>query len=104
MRTVSSLCVFVAFATAVASTFHADKTETSHLTFVTEYIRQLAAIESIRASAEQELKQGTKDDVLPNAIHTSTLVELELRSQITMLKGMRLNPPFDELIPNLMEF
>ncbi len=87
-----------------APTFGAEKPETSHLAFVTEYVRELAAIENIRASAEQELKQGTKDEVFSVAVHSSTLFQLELRSQIRMLRGMHLKAPFDQLIPNLTGF
>jgi hypothetical protein len=104
MRIVSCLCFALTFATVVDPTFAADKPETSHLAFVTEYIRELAATEDIRAAAEQEQKQATQDEMLPNAIHTSTRIQLELRSQIGMLKGMRLNPPFDAFIPDVMEF
>jgi hypothetical protein len=82
------------------------KPETPHLEFVTEYIRELAAVERIRAAGEAENNQDKKDDKLPfaGAIHTSTLFELELGSQVKMLKGMRLSPPFDELIPNITGF
>lgn len=104
MRSVSFICFAVAFVTGAASTFGAEKPETSHLAFVTEYIRELAAIDNIRASAEQELKQAKESEKLSNAIHTSTLIQLELRSQSEMLKSMRLNPPFDTLIPNLTGF
>jgi hypothetical protein len=73
---------------------------------VTEYIRELAAVERIRAAGEEENKQDTKDGNLPFAglIHTSTMFELELGSQVEMLRSMRLNPPFDDLIPNITTF
>ena len=73
---------------------------------MTEYIRELAAVERIRAAGEEENNQEKKDDKLPFAgvIHTSTLFELELGSQVKMLRGMRLNAPFDELIPNITGF
>jgi hypothetical protein len=82
------------------------KPETPHLEFVTEYIRELAGVERIRAAGEEENNQDKKDDKLPfaGAVHTSTLFELELGSQVKMLKGMRLNAPFDELIPNIAAF
>jgi hypothetical protein len=82
----------------------AKKPETSHLVFVTEYIRELAAIENIRASGEKELKQGTTDETFTNMIHSSTLFQLELGSQISMLKGMNLKSPFEDLIPNIITF
>jgi hypothetical protein len=102
MRIVATIAFILAAGAAL--TFGAEKPETSHLAFVTEYVRELAAIENIRASAEQELKQGTKDEVFSVAVHTSTLSQLELRSQIGMLKGMHLQPPFDQLIPDLTGF
>jgi hypothetical protein len=80
--------------------------ETSHLVFVTEYVRELAAIENIRESAEMEQKQE-KDDPshkILDSIHASTMFQLELQSQINMLRGMRLNPPFDFLIPAITGF
>ena len=82
------------------------KPETPHLVFVTEYIRELAAIERIRAAGEEENKQDTKDGKLPFAgmVHASTMFELELGSQVEILRGMRLNPPFDELIPSITKF
>jgi hypothetical protein len=48
---------------AGASVFGAETPETPHLAFVTEYVRELAAVEDIRAAAEQELNQGEKQDV-----------------------------------------
>jgi hypothetical protein len=104
MTSVSFICFAVAFATGAASTFGAEKPETSHLAFVTEYVRELAAVENIRASAEQELKKAKESEKLSNAIYTSTRIQLELRAQIEMLKGMRLDPPFETLIPDLVGF
>jgi hypothetical protein len=78
-----------------------QKPETSHLDFVAEYVRELAAMERIRASGEEELKQGTENDVFSIMIHTSTLSQLELRSHTAMLRGMRLKAPYDDLIPTL---
>ncbi len=79
------------------------KPETPHLEFVTEYIRELAAVDRIRDAGEAENNQDKKDDKLPFAsgVHTSTLFELELGSQVKMLNSMRLNEPFDFLIPNI---
>src|SRR5437879_10258918 len=97
-------CIVFAFAVAgVPSSFAAERPETPHLAFVTEYVRELAATENVRASAEKELTQA-KDatDSLVIAIHNSTLIQLELQSQIAMLKGMKLNQPFKELIPHIM--
>lgn len=79
--------------------------ETSHLVFVTEYIRELSAYEEIRSAAQEELKQDTTDnDTLSTNVHSSTLFQLELGSEVRMLRGMHLNPPFDYLIPGITKF
>jgi hypothetical protein len=101
-----SFCPGQSSAKAVRPTARPAKAETSPFEFVTEYIRELAVVEQIREEGEEENKQDTKDGKLPFAglIHTSTMFELELRSQIKMLRGMRLNSPFDDLIPNITSF
>jgi hypothetical protein len=80
------------------------KPETSHLVFVTEYVRELAAIENIRESGEEGLKENTNGDIgtMSNTIYVSSSFQLELGSQIGMLKSMRLNPPFEDVIPNFI--
>ena len=106
MRIVS--CIFAVFGlgAGVASALGAQKPETPHLEFVTEYIRELAAIETIRDSAKEELKEAGDDanEKLSSAIHSNTLFQLELQSEIGMLKGMRLNSPYDALIPDIADF
>src|SRR5579864_4868768 len=104
MRSFFLIVFALVVAAGASSTFGADKPETPHLAFVTEYVRELSAIETIRASSIRELKQGAKDEVFSNAVYTSTRMQLELRTQINMLKGMRLNPPFEELITDLTGF
>jgi hypothetical protein len=74
------------------------------LAFVSEYVRELAAIEILRDSSEQSLKQGSSSDEFSNAIYSGTRMQLELRSQINVLRGMRLAPPFETLIPSLIKF
>ena len=80
-----------------------EKPETPHLAFVIEYIRELSAIENIRESGEQELKEDP-NSTFSNMVHSSTLFQLELGSQIKMLRGMRLKAPHDQLIPNITAF
>lgn len=84
----------------------AIKAETPHLEFVTEYIRELSALEEIRAKGEQENTeaQGSAADtsaVFTSMIHTGTLFQLELRTDIRQLQSMRLNEPLDFLIPTI---
>ena len=68
--------------------------------FVTEYIRELASIQEIRDSSERDLKQDP-DSTFTNCIHATTLMQLELDSQIGQLRRMRLDDPFNDLIPTL---
>jgi hypothetical protein len=83
----------------------AGNPETPHLIFVTEFIRELAAIEDIRAAAEQDLKpEGPPEAVFTNMVYTSTRMQLELKVQVSRLKGMRLTKPYDEVIPDLTAF
>lgn len=86
----------------VASTVSASA-ETAHLTFVTEYIRQLASLERLRDIANKEL-QGDVSQKMSGCIRNGTRFQLELRSQIGMLKDMQLNPPFDVLPSSLAAF
>ncbi|OGR31238.1 MAG: hypothetical protein A2139_07300 [Desulfobacca sp. RBG_16_60_12] len=88
---------------AIGAAFQAYAEETSHLAVVTEYVRELAANENTRANAERELNaSNSSSGKLSSAIHTSKLFQLELRSQINMLKSMHLDPPFDDIIPNII--
>jgi hypothetical protein len=80
----------------------ADKPETSHLAFVKEYIRELTAVESLRASSQKQLDQSEDRQSFSKAIDSFTTVQLELRSQIAVLETMRLSAPFDDLIPRLI--
>jgi hypothetical protein len=70
---------------------------------VAEYIRQLGATEDLREAGERDLKQDPKAS-FSTFIHTGSLFQLELRSQIGILKGMRLNTPYDALIPTITGF
>ncbi len=79
------------------------KPETPRLEFVKEFIRELSAVEEIRANGEQEQK-GNPDATFRNIIHSGTLFRLEIGSEIGMLETMHLNEPFDELIPDLISF
>jgi hypothetical protein len=81
------------------------KPETSHLSFVKEYIRELTADEDINVSAAKELSEAkTPDEQFSTGIYVSKSRQLELRSQIRMLKSMRLDPPYESLIPGLIAF
>ncbi len=79
------------------------KPETPHLVFVREYVRELMESESLIATGEKEISQAkTPNEQFSALIYASKSIQLELRSQIGMLKSMRLNDPFDSLIPDLI--
>lgn len=105
MRTNGLQCIGVIALVLWASgaTSQARAEATSSLAFVSEYIRELAANENTRAKIEKEYKASNSENAkLSSMIHGSTLIQLELKSQINMLKSMRLNPPFNDLIPSII--
>jgi hypothetical protein len=104
MRVLINIVFTFTLVAGATPTFGIEPPKTSHLAFVTEYIRELAENERLRAAGEQELNQSTIDGKFTSAIHTSTSIQLELRSQIHMLRDMHLSAPFDKLIPDIIGF
>jgi hypothetical protein len=94
--------VFVIFIILFGSTVFSRAQETSHLAFVSEYIRELGKAERLRSLAMEELKD--ESNRMASCIRSSTRFQLELHSQISMLQGMRLNPPFETLPANIASF
>src|SRR5271165_2720815 len=80
----------------------AQAQETSHLQFVTQYIRELGKIERIRSQASDELKDGS--DAMAGCVRSTTRFQLELQTQSSMLQDTHLNPPFDKLPASLADF
>jgi hypothetical protein len=79
------------------------KPETPHLQFVKEFVRELIENEDRKASGEKELAEAkTPNEQFSAGIYYSKSTQLELRSQINILKGMRLKDRFDTLIPSLI--
>lgn len=86
---------------ACAGTIYAQ--ETSHLAFVSEFVQELGAIERLRTLAQRESKE--KDfNPLTHGIRNSARLQLELRTRISVLSNMHLNPPFETIIGNLIDF
>jgi hypothetical protein len=81
------------------------KPETPHLRFVKEYVRELIEDEGLKSTGEKELSEAkAPNEQFSTGIYVSKSTQLELRSQIAMLKSMRLTDPFDTLIPSLIGF
>lgn len=79
------------------------KPETPHLQFVNEYLRELGEAESIQKHGQKELTEAkTMYETSSALIYFSKAMQLELRSEIGILRSMRLNGRFDVLIPTLI--
>lgn len=79
------------------------KAETPHLVFVKEYVREMISDEDLKTSIGKELADAkSANEQLSTGIYFSKSVQLELRSQIGVLKGMRLNAPYDDLTADLI--
>jgi hypothetical protein len=108
-HTLGVLCILVIFTGLVQGQKQARSghnpviPETPHLQFVSEYIREISAIENIRTTCLKEQKEGNQN-VFIGSIHCSTAMQLELRSQVRMLNDMHLKGQFDTLIPSLVVF
>ena len=106
-RALAILLLLVGTAAGQTKPSHAPtpKSETPHLRFVKEYVRELIADESLKINGEKEFGEAkTDNERFSTGIYVSKSVQVELRSQIAMLKSMRLRDPFDTLIPSLMGF
>jgi hypothetical protein len=80
----------------------ADQPETRPLDFVSEYIRQLGAVERISAMWRQPASSDDQTEMLSNTIYFTTALQLELNADIRAIKRMRFKPPNDELLHNLV--
>jgi hypothetical protein len=106
-RALATLLLLAGIAAGQTKSAHAPtpKPETPHLRFVKEYVRELIEDENLKATGEKELGQAkTPNEQFSTGIYVSKSTQLELRSQIAMLRSMRLNDPFDTLIPSLIGF
>jgi hypothetical protein len=77
--------------------------ETSHLVFVTEYVRELGVNEHMRELGEKDIAEPGAN-IYAVMIRSGTRIILELTAQIGMLKGMTLNPPFDKVPDSIAGF
>jgi hypothetical protein len=81
------------------------KSPTLPIIFAKEYVRELISDEDLKTTGLKQLSEAkTTEAQISTGIYFSKSVQLELRSQILMLKGMRLAKPFETLIPNLIAF
>ena len=105
LRALATLLLLAGIAAGQTKPAHAPtpKPETPHLRFVKEYVRELSEDEDLKVTGERELSEAkTLNAQFSAGIYFSKSTQLELRSQIAMLKSMRLHSPFDTLIPSLI--
>lgn len=107
MRILTAVLLLLLVGVAVGQTTpprrKAPKPQTPPLEFVKEFVRELIEDEDLSKTSEKELAEDkTVNDKFSTGIYFSKSVQLELRSQIAMLKRMRLERPYNELIPTLV--
>ena len=81
----------------------ANPPETPHLRFVTEFIRELAEIQDIRDDFDRQMDPAKAPNALSVSSYSFTRMTLALKSQTGILEGMRLDKPYDFLIPSITE-
>jgi hypothetical protein len=97
------IAVLILVAVGIALPARAEKN--LNLAFVSEYIRELAEYVDKLDNANNELKASNFSKEIPSTIiHSSTLIQLTLRSQISALKSMHLDHPFDDIIPTIIKW
>jgi hypothetical protein len=83
---------------------YAQRPETPHLEFVKLYIDQLEAIEGIRDAAAKEPSTDPDTQRVADCVHTMTQYKLELFTQISAMRGVHLNKPFDWLPEGIADY
>lgn len=83
--------------------------ETPHYEVVVEYIRSLGAIYNLQQTSIMELQKDNNTDnpeisKMMTAIRNSTRVKLEMNYSIAALNDMKLNKPFETLLPTTIQF
>ncbi|HEV2679856.1 MAG TPA: hypothetical protein VGV14_05105 [Rhodanobacter sp.] len=94
--------VFAALLLVFASVSHAE--EADHYAVVSEYVRELGAVEDVRVLGEKELSTSKDfNEKMATVIRGSTRAKLELSTNISVLNTMQLKKPFETLIPMISE-
>src|SRR6266487_1335454 len=78
--------------------------EAPNLAFVSEYIRELAVNERMRALGQRDLTDVGGNDQFAALIRSSTRIRMELGAQIHTLSGIHLKPPFEDLTAKITKF
>jgi len=101
----SALIWAIVGVTFFCSSFACRAADTSNLQFVTEYIRELGELERLRSIGFEELNaDADTSQKMASCVRGSTRFDLELRSQIGMLRRMQLAPPSETLPSDISDF
>jgi hypothetical protein len=96
-----ALCSLALFAPAAFPASPAAGEAAPQIQFVREYIRQLGELERLRIRVEEVLQQPDANHMM-EMISYSSRVQIAMRSYIGQLKNLRLEPPHDVLVANLV--
>lgn len=104
-------CVPLIFVSLLVFSGASSAQETPHYDVVAEFIHELGETKNSQDVAMSDMAETAKlepaeknQQIMANAIRNSTRVSLNLRVSIQNLKGMKLNKPFETLIPYLIQF
>lgn len=103
MKKLSAL--FIVLLLAFTGISHAQETRGYDL--VAEYIREFGAIEDARTLSYKEFQKipsGDNAASMMSAVRFSARMNLELNTNINILKKMKLKKPFETLIPSTIAF
>lgn len=81
--------------------------DTSHYVVLSEFVRELVETRNNEDIAQSELAsvpKGNTREVMMTIIRNGTRVKLRLSATIARLQGMHLGPPFETVIPTLIDF
>lgn len=96
-----ALCSLALFSPAAFTEPSAAPEAAPQVRFVREYIRQLGELEHLRTRVEEVLKQPEANHMM-EMISYSSRVQIAMRSYIGQLNQLRLEPPHDVLVANIV--
>jgi len=94
--------VVIVFVTACLFIDSSYAQQSEPLQFVSEFVREMDAMENIRSMIERELNEKVANPLVVG-ISSSTRVQLELRTSIAMLGNFKLPGQFSDLPMNLAD-
>ncbi len=96
-----ALCSVALFSPAAFTEPSAAPESAPQVRFVREYIRQLGELEHLRTRVEEVLQQPDANHMM-EMISYSSRVQIAMRSYIGQLNQLRLEPPHDVLVANIV--